>query len=141
MRLQGQCISFDYQIDHHYSEVYASLVQELGQDNATAHLGRSIFAVAIGGNDIINYVRPSLANQLTSYPPQAPDKFIASLALSLKGQLQVKELLDSALLSYCKLYLPACNYSCVCNIYYPFSQITVYICLWQSLLLGRSINN
>ncbi|CAM0949253.1 unnamed protein product [Alopecurus aequalis] len=86
---KGLCVSFDYQIDHHYSEVYASLVQQLGQEEASAHLGRSIFAVAIGGNDIINYVNQSRVDKLLSSPPQAPpEQFIDSLALSLKGQLQ-----------------------------------------------------
>ncbi|KAM3255014.1 hypothetical protein ACQJBY_048431 [Aegilops geniculata] len=87
---QGQCISFDHQIDHQFSKVNASLVQQLGQAQASAHLSRSIFAVAIGGNDILNYVRPSLVNQVLSPcpPTQSPDEFVASLALSLKDQLQ-----------------------------------------------------
>ncbi|KAF7071096.1 hypothetical protein CFC21_076504 [Triticum aestivum] len=87
---QGQCISFDHQIDHHFSKVNASLVQQLGQAQASAHLSRSIFAVAIGGNDILNYVRPSLVNQVLSPcpPTQSPDEFVASLALSLQDQLQ-----------------------------------------------------
>lgn len=96
--IQGQCISFDHQIDHQFSKVNASLVQQLGQAQASAHLSRSIFAVAIGGNDILNYVRPSLVNQVISPcpPTQSPDEFVASLALSLQDQLQVWKLFGSS---------------------------------------------
>jgi len=84
----GQCVSFDRQIDKHYSEVHESLVQQLGDEKASAHLGRSIFAVSIGSNDILNYVLPNLVKQLIIPPPQTRKEFIDSLAWSLKGQLQ-----------------------------------------------------
>uniref|UniRef100_A0ACD5TIF2 Uncharacterized protein n=1 Tax=Avena sativa TaxID=4498 RepID=A0ACD5TIF2_AVESA len=84
----GQCMSLDGQIDKHYSEVHASLVQQLGQEKASAHLGRSMFALSIGGNDILNYVRPNLVKQLISRPPQTRKEFIDSLSRSLEGQLQ-----------------------------------------------------
>jgi hypothetical protein len=80
--MQGQCISFDEQIDQHYSTVHATLVEQLGPRQASTHLAESLFSVAIGGNDIINRV---LLSQLVG----TQDQFISSLANSLKRQLQV----------------------------------------------------
>ncbi|BAF12469.1 GDSL esterase/lipase At5g55050 [Oryza sativa Japonica Group] len=77
----GQCISFDEQIDQHYSTVHATLVEQLGPRQASTHLAESLFSVAIGGNDIINRV---LLSQLVG----TQDQFISSLANSLKRQLQ-----------------------------------------------------
>ncbi|KQK14339.1 GDSL esterase/lipase At5g55050 [Brachypodium distachyon] len=88
---KGQCISFDQQIDQHYSGVYKALVNQLGQNMTLARLAKSIFTVAIGGNDILNYVRG--ASRLVRflrffrYRP-SPEQFIASLAQSLEGQLE-----------------------------------------------------
>lgn len=90
MQVQGQCISFDDQIDHYYSSEYASLVQQLGQTQASAHLARSIFAVAIGGNDIINHVLSGPVGEVIS-----SQQYITCLAESLKYQLQVCELVVS----------------------------------------------
>ncbi|KAF0921664.1 hypothetical protein E2562_013402, partial [Oryza meyeriana var. granulata] len=81
---KGQCISFDEHIDQHYSNVHATLVQQLGQAQASIHLAKSLFVVAIGGNDIINHVLLSPIGQLIG----SQDQFISSLAKSLKHQLQ-----------------------------------------------------
>lgn len=112
--VQGLCISFADQIDHQFSKVNASLVQQLGQAQASTHLRKSIFVVAIGGNDILNNVLPipRLVSQVISPRPhcQSPDEFIASLALSLKDQLQVWKLVGSSLLTLRKLAPLICTY-------------------------------
>lgn len=68
-------------------------MRQLGQPQATDHLSKSIFVVAIGGNDIIFRALPRPAVDLTaevlaviSLPPQ---EFIDSLAQTLRRQLQV----------------------------------------------------
>ncbi|KAG8097521.1 hypothetical protein GUJ93_ZPchr0013g36862 [Zizania palustris] len=81
---KDQCISFDKQIGY-YSKVYASLVASLGEAPATNHLAKSLFAVTIGSNDIIGYVRSSAAAKADN-PPQ---QFVDSLVQSLSGQLQM----------------------------------------------------
>ncbi|KAL6637353.1 hypothetical protein ACP70R_024925 [Stipagrostis hirtigluma subsp. patula] len=82
----GQCISFDKQIEY-YSEVHASLVKQLGYTGAQDHLARSIFAINIGSNDILDYVQQtSAAVSRARYPTH--EQFIRSLLHSLIGQLQ-----------------------------------------------------
>ncbi|CAL9080585.1 unnamed protein product [Musa acuminata var. zebrina] len=80
---KDQCISFNKQIDY-YSSVYAALVQQLGSAQTQAHLSNSVFALVIGSNDILNYVKSSSANKLKN-PPQ---QFVDSLISSLRGQLK-----------------------------------------------------
>ncbi|KAF8681981.1 hypothetical protein HU200_045437 [Digitaria exilis] len=77
MDVQGLCFSFDHQIELDYLNMYSELVRKLGQAQAMAHLSKSIFAVAIGGNDII----------LRSLPPGAPTVTVELPAVEL--QLQV----------------------------------------------------
>ncbi|KAL5208982.1 hypothetical protein ABZP36_004605 [Zizania latifolia] len=81
---KDQCISFDRQIGY-YSKVYASLVTSLGEAQATSHLAKSLFAITIGSNDIIRYVRSSAAAKADN-PSQ---QFVDSLVSSLSGQLQM----------------------------------------------------
>ncbi|KAF8722013.1 hypothetical protein HU200_022637 [Digitaria exilis] len=73
----GLCFSFDNQIELDYLNMYSELVRKLGQAQAMDHLSKSIFAVAIGGNDII----------LRSLPPGAPTVTVELPAVEL--QLQV----------------------------------------------------
>ncbi|KAL6880666.1 hypothetical protein ACP4OV_012231 [Aristida adscensionis] len=80
---KGQCFSFDDQIECDYLNVYSKLVEQLGRPEAMAHLADSIFAVAIGGNDIINRALLPV-DKLTC----SPEQFIDSLAQTLKRQLQ-----------------------------------------------------
>ncbi|CAL5005048.1 unnamed protein product [Urochloa decumbens] len=77
----GQCIVFDKQIDY-FSSVSASLSQSLGQAQATAHLSKSLFAIAIGSNDIIHYARSSSA------AGDSPQPFVDALIQTLTAQLQ-----------------------------------------------------
>jgi hypothetical protein len=90
--LQGQCFSFDHQIERDYLNVYSELERQLGEPQAMAHLAKSIFTVAIGGNDIILRALPPsvtvdlLAVELQLLPPQ---QFIDLLAKNLERQLQV----------------------------------------------------
>lgn len=78
---KDQCISFDKQIDY-FASVQASLVQSLGQAQATAHLAKSLFAITIGSNDIIHYAK---ANSGAGDPSQP---FVDALIQTLTGQLQ-----------------------------------------------------
>lgn len=91
INLQGQCFSFDDQIERDYFSVHSELVRQLGEPQAMAHLSRSIFAVAIGGNDIILRALPP-AVDLTVVEVQviSPQQFVDSLAQTLKRQLQVR---------------------------------------------------
>ena len=86
MDLQGQCFSFDEQIYRDYFEVYSELVKQLGQPQALAHLAKSVFSIAIGGNDIINNVLLPVEKLPVISSPQ---QFINSLAQTLERQLQV----------------------------------------------------
>jgi lysophospholipase L1-like esterase len=83
--MQDQCISFDKQIEY-YSKVQASLVQSLGEAQAASHLAKSLFAITIGSNDIIGYVRSSAAAKATN----PMEQFVDALIQSLTGQLQVR---------------------------------------------------
>lgn len=78
--MQDQCLSFDQQIDY-MSTVYASLVQSLGQQQASAHLAKSLFAITIGSNDIIHYAKSGSA-------VPSPEQVVDALIQSLTGQLQ-----------------------------------------------------
>lgn len=80
---KDQCISFDKQIEY-YSKVQASLVQSLGEAQAASHLAKSLFAITIGSNDIIGYVRSSAAAKATN----PMEQFVDALIQSLTGQLQ-----------------------------------------------------
>jgi len=82
--MQDQCISFDKQIDY-FASVHASLVQSLGQAQATAHLAKSLFAITIGSNDIIHYAKANSATSATADPSQ---QFVDALIQTLTGQLQ-----------------------------------------------------
>jgi hypothetical protein len=84
---QGLCISFDEQIERDYRSVHAALTRLLGQAQASNHLAKSIFALAIGGNDIIDRILLDHTGLLSS--TSSSQQFIDSLALSLKRQLQV----------------------------------------------------
>lgn len=92
MDLQGQCFSFDHQIERDYLNVYSGLVQQLGKPQAMAHLAKSIFTVAIGGNDIIfRALPPTVTVELLAVELQvlSPQRFIELLAQNLERQLQV----------------------------------------------------
>ncbi|XP_066369059.1 GDSL esterase/lipase At1g71250-like isoform X2 [Miscanthus floridulus] len=78
----GLCISFDEQIERDYYSVYAALSRQLGKAQASIHLAESVFAIAIGGNDIIDRVLLDPAGPLNS------TQFIDLMAQSLKRQLQ-----------------------------------------------------
>ncbi|KAF8681982.1 hypothetical protein HU200_045438 [Digitaria exilis] len=80
----GSSSIFDEQIERDYSNVYSALAQLLGQAQASTHLANSIFAVAVGGNDIID--RVLLAGPFNVSSGQ---QFVDSLAQSLKRHLQV----------------------------------------------------
>ncbi|PUZ38137.1 hypothetical protein GQ55_9G173000 [Panicum hallii var. hallii] len=88
---KGQCFSFDHQIERDYLNVYTDLVRQLGRPQAMAHLARSVFTVAIGGNDIILRAAPPTvtvelpAAELQVFPPQP---FVDLLARTLERQLQ-----------------------------------------------------
>lgn len=89
---KDQCISFDKQIDY-FATVYASLVQSLGQAQATAHLAKSLFAITIGSNDIIHYAKSNSAanTKQASASGAAADpsqQFVDALIHMLTGQLQ-----------------------------------------------------
>ncbi|RLN39860.1 hypothetical protein C2845_PM01G36270 [Panicum miliaceum] len=79
---QGLAISFDEQIERDYAAVYGGLVRQLGPAQASVHVARSIFTVAIGGNDIAARV---LSDQRQMSSDQ---QLIGSLAQSLKRKLQ-----------------------------------------------------
>ncbi|WOL18109.1 GDSL esterase/lipase [Canna indica] len=80
---RDKCLSMNKQIDY-YASVYGSIVQQLGSYKAQAHLSNSIFALSIGSNDILGYVRSSSSNKLK----HTPQTFIDSLASSLQQQLR-----------------------------------------------------
>lgn len=89
LHAQDQCISFDQQIDY-LASVHASLVQSLGQAQATAHLAKSLFAITIGSNDIIHYAKANSAAKLTATAGAADpsQQFVDELIQTLTGQLQ-----------------------------------------------------
>jgi hypothetical protein len=76
---KDQRLSFDKQIDY-FASVYASLVQSLGQQQAAAHLAKSLFAITIGSNDIIHYAKSSSAT--------TAQQLVDALIQSLTGQLR-----------------------------------------------------
>ncbi|TVU46334.1 hypothetical protein EJB05_05860, partial [Eragrostis curvula] len=82
---KGQCFSFSEQIDCDYFNVSTELVKQLGQPQAQAHLFKSIFTIAIGGNDIIN----SVLLPVDRLPILSSSQhFIESLAQTLKSQME-----------------------------------------------------
>ncbi|CAL4926032.1 unnamed protein product [Urochloa decumbens] len=89
---KGQCFSFHHQIERDYLNVHSELVQQLGgEPQAMAHLAKSIFTVAIGGNDIIfRALPPSVTVDLPAVELQvlSPQRFIELMAKTLERQLQ-----------------------------------------------------
>ncbi|XP_072956771.1 GDSL esterase/lipase At5g55050-like [Typha angustifolia] len=79
----GQCINLNKQLDY-FSSVYEALVQQLGSSEALNHLAKSIFAIVIGSNDMLNYVKSSSANKLKTSTQQLVD----SMTLSLQDQIK-----------------------------------------------------
>jgi hypothetical protein len=57
------------------------------QGQAASHLAKSIFAITIGSNDIINYAKADAAGAGTTSPSQQ-QQFVDGLVQSLAGQLQ-----------------------------------------------------
>uniref|UniRef100_A0A0E0KFT7 Uncharacterized protein n=1 Tax=Oryza punctata TaxID=4537 RepID=A0A0E0KFT7_ORYPU len=80
----GQCISFDEQIERDYYRVHEVLEEQLGMREAKAHLAKSLFVIAIGGNDIINHVLFSPVSELL----RSRDEIVTELGETLKRQLQ-----------------------------------------------------
>ncbi|OEL20785.1 GDSL esterase/lipase [Dichanthelium oligosanthes] len=88
---KGQCFSFNYQIERDYFNGYLELVQQLGRPQAMAHLAKSIFTVAIGGNDIIlRALPPTVEVELPAVELSvlSPQSFTDLLAQNLEHQLQ-----------------------------------------------------
>ncbi|XP_078150030.1 GDSL esterase/lipase At5g55050-like [Carex rostrata] len=77
----GTCITFDQQIDY-YSTVYGSIVQQLGTVQAQDHLSKSVFAIVIGSNELLNYAKSNSGNKAT------PQQFVDSIIPTLQGQLK-----------------------------------------------------
>lgn len=80
--IQGKCISFDEQIDY-FATVYGVLAEQLGIEKTLDHLSKSIFAVVIGSNELINYAKSDLTDSVS------PVDFVGSLLATLRGQLKV----------------------------------------------------
>jgi hypothetical protein len=80
--IQGACISFDQQIAY-YSTVYGVIVQQLGTAGAQDHLSKSVFAIVIGSNELLNYAKSNSASKPT------PKQFVDSFIPTLQGQLKV----------------------------------------------------
>ncbi|BAF12466.1 GDSL esterase/lipase At5g37690 [Oryza sativa Japonica Group] len=80
----AQCISFDEQIEGDYHRVHEALGKQLGIPGAKAHLAKSLFVVAIGGNDIINDLLLSPVSELL----RSRDEIVSNLENTLKRQLQ-----------------------------------------------------
>ncbi|KAJ3692922.1 hypothetical protein LUZ60_012017 [Juncus effusus] len=78
---EGECISFDEQIEY-LATVYASLTQQIGATQTINHLSKSIFAVVIGSNELINYAKSDSINEVAS------EQFVDSLILTLQAQLK-----------------------------------------------------
>lgn len=84
---KDQCLSFDKQLDY-FSSVRASLVQSLGQAQASAHIAKSLFAITIGSNDIINYAKSNSKSKSGAGDEPSPQPFVDALIQTLTGQLQ-----------------------------------------------------
>lgn len=80
-----QCIPLSKQVDY-YSNVYKTLVQELGSDAAQQHLLKSLFFIMIGSNDIFGYFE---ANS-SIYMNITPQNYVDSMVSTLKGVLKVR---------------------------------------------------
>uniref|UniRef100_A0A0D3FKR2 GDSL esterase/lipase n=1 Tax=Oryza barthii TaxID=65489 RepID=A0A0D3FKR2_9ORYZ len=80
----AQCISFDEQIEGDYHRVHEALRKQLGIPGAKAHLAKSLFVVAIGGNDIINDLLLSPVSELL----RSRDEIVSNLENTLKRQMQ-----------------------------------------------------
>ena len=69
-----------------FSTVHEELQKQLGASGAEKLLSKSIFAIVVGGNDILAYSRSSnLRNKTT------PQQYVASMVLSLKAKLKVRD--------------------------------------------------
>ncbi|XP_076925107.1 GDSL esterase/lipase At5g55050-like [Bidens hawaiensis] len=78
-----QSISFTKQVGY-YSLVHEQLVQQLGSDEAQAHLSKSLFVVIIGSNDLFNYFNKN-SKSSKEYTPQ---QFVDLMVSTLKGHLK-----------------------------------------------------
>jgi hypothetical protein len=69
-----------------FSAVHEELQKQLGASGAEKLLSKSIFAIVVGGNDILAYSRSSnLRNKTT------PQQYVASMVLTLKAKLKVRD--------------------------------------------------
>ncbi|KAJ0765673.1 putative triacylglycerol lipase [Helianthus annuus] len=68
----------------YYSLVHEQLVQQLGPDEAQAHLSKSLFLVIIGSNDLFGYFNKN-SKASKEYTPQ---QYVDLMASTLKGLLQ-----------------------------------------------------
>ncbi|XP_076895498.1 GDSL esterase/lipase At5g55050-like [Bidens hawaiensis] len=78
-----QSISLTKQVGY-YSLVHEQLVQQLGSDEAQAHLSKSLFVVVIGSNDLFNYFNKN-SKASKEYTPQ---QFVDLMVSTLKGLLK-----------------------------------------------------
>lgn len=87
--MQRQSIELAKQVGY-YSVVHDQVVQQLGSNEAQAHLSRSIFLVIIGSNDIFGYFyRNSIV--ATKYTPQ---QYVDLMLSTLKEHLKVTNFLN-----------------------------------------------
>ncbi|KAE8125528.1 hypothetical protein FH972_020323 [Carpinus fangiana] len=77
-----QSIHLTQQVDF-FSTVHEELQKQVGASGAEKLLSKSIFAIVVGGNDILAYSRSSnLRNKTT------PQQYVASMVLTLKAKLK-----------------------------------------------------
>ncbi|OIT26634.1 PREDICTED: GDSL esterase/lipase At5g55050-like [Nicotiana attenuata] len=67
-----------------FSIVQQRLVTQLGSDTAQKQLSKSVFGIAIGSNDIINYFKSDSKLSKTT----APEQYVDQMVSSLQGQLK-----------------------------------------------------
>ncbi|RZC46361.1 hypothetical protein C5167_039306 [Papaver somniferum] len=76
-------ISMNKQIEN-YSAVYGQLVQQLGNNEMQKHFAKSLFAIVIGSNDLINYFKSGSDLRKQYTPQQFTDLMVATLKDQLK---------------------------------------------------------
>ncbi|KAA8523664.1 hypothetical protein F0562_010087 [Nyssa sinensis] len=77
--LYDQAIPLAKQVDY-YLAVYEDIVQQLGSAGAQDHLSKSLFAIVIGSNDLLAYIR--------SRKKTNPQQYVDQMVLNFKGLLK-----------------------------------------------------
>lgn len=88
-------IPLQEQVDY-FEQTKAHIVEKMGETAANILLKNAIFSIAIGSNDILNYIQPSIPfiGQEKVEPSMFQDFMLSNLTMQLKVHIKTPPLLN-----------------------------------------------